>query len=136
MFVYRRQEEKGRTEDEMAGWYHRLDGLEFEQPLGVGDGQKSLAWCSPWGHKELSTTEPLNWTDVYTYVLLLWTVCLHHICFWYNQSSFQFLWFVGVIFSAAHGLLFWSFTLLNYPSLFLNTVFLGSVEHEQLIQIK
>ena len=48
------------TEDEMAGWHHRLDGLEFEQALGVGEGQGSLACCSPWGHKESDTTERLN----------------------------------------------------------------------------
>ena len=42
------------TEDEMVGW---LDGYEFEQALGVGDGQGSLACCSPWGRKELDTTE-------------------------------------------------------------------------------
>ena len=56
-----RQEEKGMTEDEMAGWHHRLDGREFEQALGVGDRQGSLACCSPWGCKESDTTEWLNW---------------------------------------------------------------------------
>ena len=48
------------TEDEMVGWYHRLDGDEFEQALGVGNGQGSLACCIPWGHKELDKTEQLN----------------------------------------------------------------------------
>ena len=48
------------TEDEMVGWHHRLDGHEFEQASGVGDGQGSLACCSPWDHKELDTTEKLN----------------------------------------------------------------------------
>ena len=57
------QEEMGMTEDEMLGWHHRLDGHEFDQALGVGDGQGSLAFCSPWGHKELDTTEQLNSTD-------------------------------------------------------------------------
>ena len=56
-----RREEKGTTEDEMVGWHHRLDGYEFEQTLGVGDGQGGLACCSPWGHKALDTTEQLNW---------------------------------------------------------------------------
>ena len=42
----------GATEDEMVGWYHRLNGHEFEQALGDGDGQGSLACGSPWGHKE------------------------------------------------------------------------------------
>ena len=56
-----RQEEKGVTENEMVGWHHWNDGLEFEQALGVGDGQGSLTCCSPWGHKELDTTEWLKW---------------------------------------------------------------------------
>ena len=57
-----RQEEKGATEDEMAGWHHWGDGHEFEYTLGVGDGQRSLACCSPWGWKALDMTEWLNWT--------------------------------------------------------------------------
>ena len=57
-----RQEEKGTTEDEMIGWHHQLDGHAFEQGLGVGDGEGSLACCSPWGLKESDTTERLNWT--------------------------------------------------------------------------
>ena len=65
-----RQEEKGTTEDEMVGWHHQLDGHEFEQALEVGDGQKSLACCSLWGHKESETTEWLNRTDnVYVFIL-------------------------------------------------------------------
>jgi len=60
-----RQEEKGMTEDEMVGWHHWLDGHEFEQASGVGDGQESLACCSPWGCKELDMTERMNWTDSY-----------------------------------------------------------------------
>ena len=58
-----RQEEKGMTEDEMAGWHHPLDGHKSEQTLGVGDGQGSLMCCSPWGHKESDMTEWLNWTN-------------------------------------------------------------------------
>ena len=57
-----RQEEKGTTEDEMVGWHHWHDGHEFEEAPSVGDGQGSLACCSPWGHKELDTTEWLDWT--------------------------------------------------------------------------
>ena len=45
------------TEDEMVGWHHQLNGLEFEETLGVGDGQRGLACCIPWGRKELDTTE-------------------------------------------------------------------------------
>ena len=48
------------TEDEMVGWHHRLNGHEFEQALGVGDGQGGLACCDPWSHKELDMTERLN----------------------------------------------------------------------------
>jgi len=55
-----RQEEKGTTEDETVGWHHQLDGQEFLQAPGVGDGQGSLACWSPWGGKESATTEPLN----------------------------------------------------------------------------
>ena len=53
-------QEKGMTEDEMVGWHYRLDGHEFEQALGVGNGQGSLAGYSPWGCKEADMTEPLN----------------------------------------------------------------------------
>ena len=48
------------TEDEMAGWYHLLDGREFESSPGVGDGQGGLVCCNLWGHKESDTTEQLN----------------------------------------------------------------------------
>ena len=48
------------TEDEMVGWHHRLDGHEFEQAPGLGDGQGSLVCCGPWGCKELDTNERLN----------------------------------------------------------------------------
>ena len=58
------QEEKGMTEDEMAGWHHLLDGHEFEWTPGVGDGQGGLACCDLWGCKESDTTEWLNWTEL------------------------------------------------------------------------
>ena len=61
-----RQEEKGTTEDEMVGWHHQLDGHEFEQVPGVGDGQGSLVCCSPWGCKESDMTEWLNWIEKFT----------------------------------------------------------------------
>ena len=57
-----RQEEKGMTEDEIVGWHHQLDGHEFAQAPGVGDGQGGLVCWSPWGHKESDMTEWLNWT--------------------------------------------------------------------------
>ena len=58
------REKKGTTEDEMAGWHHRLDGHESEWTLGVGDGQGGLVCCDTWGLKELDTTEQLNWTEL------------------------------------------------------------------------
>ena len=58
------QEEKGTTEDEMAGWHHWLDGRDSEWIPGVGDGQGGLACCDSWGRKESDTTEQLNWTEL------------------------------------------------------------------------
>ena len=58
-----RQEEKGMTEDEMVGWHHQLNGHEFEQTLGDGEGQGSLACFSPWGCKQSDTAERLNKND-------------------------------------------------------------------------
>ena len=55
------QEEEWMTEDEMVGWHHRLNGREFEQTPGVGDGQGGLACYSPWGHEESDMTQWLNW---------------------------------------------------------------------------
>ena len=58
------QEEKGTTEDEMAGWHHWLDGRESEWTPGLSDGQGGLACCDSWGCKESDTTEQLNWTEL------------------------------------------------------------------------
>ena len=68
-----RREEKGMTEDEMVGGHHWLNQHEFELALGVGDGQGSLACCSPRGHSQtwLSNWNELNWTDIYCFL----TVC-------------------------------------------------------------
>ena len=58
------REEKGTTEDEMAGWHHRLDGREFEWTLGVGDGQGALVCCDSWGRRVgHDWATELNWTD-------------------------------------------------------------------------
>ena len=62
------QEEKRRTEDEMFGWHHWLDGHGFGWTPGVGDGQGGLACCGSWGHKESDTTERLNWTDILQFI--------------------------------------------------------------------
>ena len=61
------QEEKGTTEDEMAGWHHWLDVRGFGWTRGIGDGQESLVCCNSWGRKELDTTEQLNWTELNYY---------------------------------------------------------------------
>ena len=58
------RQEKGMTEDEMVGWHYWVDGYEFEQAPGFGDGQQSLAWCSPWDHKKSDTTEWLSCTEL------------------------------------------------------------------------
>ena len=60
----RGQEEKGTTEDEMAGWHHQSKGCEFEWTLGDGDGQGGLACCDSRGRKESDMTEQLNWTEL------------------------------------------------------------------------
>ena len=67
------QEEKGRTEDEMVGWHHQLDGHEFEWTPGVGDGQGGLECCNSWDRRvrhdwatELNWTEPIHWLVVET----------------------------------------------------------------------
>ena len=72
-----RQEEKGMAEDEMVGWHHQLKGPEFEQTPGDSEGQGSLAYWSPWGHKESDTTEQLNnnqFSDLQTfYQRVIWS---------------------------------------------------------------
>ena len=79
-----RQEEKGTTEDKVVGWHHRLNGNEFEQAPGVGDGQGSLACYSPWGLKESDTTEQLNWTEIpviFFHIFLSWSYCNAYLFF-------------------------------------------------------
>ena len=61
-----RQEEKVMAEDEMFGWHHQLNGHEFEQAPGVGDGQGGLASCGPWGFNESDRTEGLNCTELFS----------------------------------------------------------------------
>ena len=71
-----RQEEKGMTEDEMVGWHHWLDGHEFEQALGVGDGQGSLTWCSHGSCKESDMTERHTWTSGASLMVQWLSLCL------------------------------------------------------------
>ena len=58
------RQEKGMTEDKMVGWHHQLNGHEFEQVPGDGEGQGGLVCCSSWGRRESDTTEQLNWTEL------------------------------------------------------------------------
>ena len=73
------RQEKGTTEDKMVGWHHWRNGHEFEYALGVGDGQGSLVYCSPWGHKESDmTVTELNWiiSDVEHFFMCLLAICM------------------------------------------------------------
>ena len=72
----RRQEEKETTEDKVVGWHHWLNGHEFEQAPGDGNGQGSLVCCSPWGRKESDMTEWLNNNNIYMYVYIYMCVCV------------------------------------------------------------
>ena len=146
-----RQEEKGMTEDEMVGWYHWLDGHEFEQALGVGEGQGSLACCSPWCCKELKT-EQLNWTPTLLaclafpwwllmlktfscincpFVCLLWTIfslvslpAFNLIHFW-RLSSMSYLYILNI-----NPLLdkIWKYFLLSYRLCFILLSFLCCID--------
>ena len=60
------------TEDEKVGWHHQINGHEFEQGLEAGDGQGGLVCCSPWGHKDLDTTERLNNNDKWLICTVVW----------------------------------------------------------------
>ena len=86
-----RQEEKGTIERDMVRQHHRLYGHELEQAQGVGDGQGSLACCSPWGHKESDTTKQLNWTDCW-----MWDIQVPY-CF-YIAVCFSFRFVLASIF--------------------------------------
>ena len=76
---------EGDDEDEMAGWHHQLDESESEWTLGDGDGQGGLECCNSWGHKELDTTERLNWTE------LNWCCLEVSVLFWFTEN----LYFMG-----------------------------------------
>ena len=81
------QEEKGTTEDEMAGWHHWLNGHESVWTPGVGDGQGGLACCDSWGHEESDTTEWLNWTDSFFKRNTYWIL----ICLVFSAQGLKFL---------------------------------------------
>ena len=98
-----RREVKGTVEDEMVGWHHLLNGHKFEQSLLVGDGQGSLACCSPCGLKESDMTEWLNWTEVLHDRMLD-----HYTSFGYIHISEPFLYLILAVFSFhAYFLLWW-----------------------------
>ena len=82
-----RQKEKGTAEDKMFRWYYWVNGQEFEQALGDGEGQGSLVCCSPWGHKQLDTTKWLNNNNKYVLQILK--------CLLYDplQKEFIYSWF-------------------------------------------
>ena len=87
-----RQEEKGTTGDEIVGWHHRLDGHEFDQAPGVGDGQGSLTCCSPWGRKELDTPDQLNWTECTPFYIVSYTAFSRvDLCSFHQDPSVEYL---------------------------------------------
>ena len=83
-----RQEEKGMTEDMIDGWYHWLNGHEFEKALGVGEGQGSLACCNISGCKESDTTEQLNSNNKYCLWIVLWWEWETLTCSYHSKKSF------------------------------------------------
>ena len=86
------QEEKGTTEDEMVGSHHRLNGHEFEHTLKDSEGQGILACYSPWGHKELDTTEPLNSNRnvLWTFSPILWFAFIF-LTMYFDEEKFLIL---------------------------------------------
>ena len=95
------QEEKGTTEDEMAGWHHWLDGRESGWTPGVGDGQGGLGCCDSWGRKESDMTEWLNWTEVpsvYIFLYFVYEAVQSIVCMvWVFFSPFLSWWAFYVI---------------------------------------
>ena len=86
-----RWDEKGTTEDEIVGWYHRLNGHEFGWTPGVGDGQGGLACCGSWGHKESDTTEWLNWTELNIFQSTISTLLEYFLCEAFSHWTFMIL---------------------------------------------
>ena len=89
------QKEKGTTEDEMAGWHHRLKGHGFGWTPGISDGQGGLACCGSWGRKESDTTEQLNWLSYIVFSGLRWLQFLLEL-FYYQSIWWVFLfgWYI------------------------------------------
>ena len=83
------QEEKGMTEDEVAGWHHWLDGRESQWTAGVGDGQGGLACCDSWGRKESDMTKRLIWSELIKFLLMGEVKMLSHYSskFWIEKQN-------------------------------------------------
>ena len=81
------QEEKGMTEDEMAGWHHWLNGRESEWTPGFGDRQGGLVCCNSWGRKELDTTEQLNWTELVPRTIMILITTGIRIKYWKEKMT-------------------------------------------------
>ena len=94
-----RREEKGVTENEMAGWHHQLNGHEFGLTLGVGDGQRGLVYCGSWGRKESDTTEWLNWTELTQKVSNNWLLYSSPFSGWWQSSQWGIHWGAVLSFS-------------------------------------
>ena len=88
-----RQKEKGVTEDEIVGWYYWFNEHEFEQASGDGEGQGSLACCSPWGHKESDMTDRLNNNNIIYYLLTYYMISYFWWCYWVLLYSCFFSFF-------------------------------------------
>ena len=105
------QEEKGTTEDEMAGWHHQLDGLEFEWTPGAGAGQGGLVCCDSRGRKESDTTERLNWTGT---GLHIWIKLKNSLYLPEKEAVLNLSWNwvinYGICFSTAHWKEYFRFT--------------------------
>ena len=86
------QEERGTTEDEMVEWHHHLDGHEFEQALGVDDGQGDLACYSLWGCKESDTTEWLNWDTLYISSFMFLCISIKNFAAYSISASVSGIW--------------------------------------------
>ena len=92
-----RQEEKGTTKDELVGWHKWLNGHEFEQALGAGDGQGSLVCCNPWACKESDMTDRLNWTELKLILLVLILIATLNFCDILSVAFFHTAWWFILI---------------------------------------
>ena len=123
------QEEKGTTEDEMAGWHHQLNGHEFGWTPGVGDGQGGLACCNSWGRKELDMTEWLNWTELTEIFILSRSKMIFLLSNPVVASLFQYSWHIpSYVTSVTPYFLNFLFASLSTHSLFLNLFYWSMVD--------